>query len=72
MYAEVPDPVDRELYETYYINKCKPPLNRSKTITYKSRYYEMISPEYKETRKENVIKLRKELSQILDDIAILI
>ena len=31
-YAVVFDPVDMDIYETYYINRIKPPLNKSKAF----------------------------------------
>ena len=51
-FCEVPDIVDREIYETYYINRWKPLLNKDKTFTYNSEFY---SPKYNalyEQRKE--------------------
>lgn len=39
-YAILDDPVDREIYETYYINLWKPKLNQEKTFTYHTSFYD--------------------------------
>lgn len=44
-YTKLKCPVDREIYETYYINKLSPPLNRSKVYLYKSQYYKYAKKE---------------------------
>jgi len=39
--------VDREIYETYLINKFKPKLNRDKVFLYKTSFYEeQYNPKY--------------------------
>lgn len=58
-FAIVECPVKRDMYETYYINKMKPPLNREKTYTYKSSYNEMRSVDIFEERDE--LELESEL-----------
>jgi len=68
-YADVSDPVDREIYETWYINKLKPRLNRSKTFTYTSSFNEMILPQYKAEQRTNQILLRQKLSDIIEQAA---
>lgn len=35
-YVIVDEPVERDMLETYYINKLQPPLNQEKTFTYTS------------------------------------
>ena len=36
-YGILNDPTDRDIYETWYINKMKPPLNAQKIFSYKSQ-----------------------------------
>jgi len=60
-YAEVKDPVDREIYETYYINLWKPKLNRSKTLTYRTSFFD---------KKYNIMAEEREKAQKeLDELA---
>lgn len=61
-YFVVDDPVERDIYETYMINKLKPKLNSSKVYTYnnsKDEYKteEMINKELK-FREELINKFR--------------
>lgn len=44
--------VDREIYETYYINLLMPPINRSKVFLYDSTTEEYFSDELKKQLKE--------------------
>lgn len=39
-FAILEDPVDRDIYETWYINLWKPVLNTAKVFTYQTRRYE--------------------------------
>jgi len=48
-YVIIEDSLNRELYETYYINELKPKLNKHKVFTYKSEYY---NPKYNKERRE--------------------
>jgi len=41
-YVLIEDPVERDMLETYYINKYKPPWNRSKTFTYDSNRFDKL------------------------------
>jgi hypothetical protein len=34
------NPVSRDIYETFLVDKYKPPLNREKTYTYRHRFYD--------------------------------
>lgn len=36
-YGILNDPVDRDIYETWYINKMKPPINTRKLFSYESK-----------------------------------
>lgn len=47
------NPVERDIYETYLINKMKPKLNIEKVLTYKSeRYSKKYNPVYFELKRE--------------------
>lgn len=39
-FAILEDPVDRDIYETWYINLWKPVLNTAKVFTYRTKRYE--------------------------------
>jgi len=39
-FAILEDPVDRDIYETWYINLWKPVLNTAKVFTYQTQRYE--------------------------------
>ena len=71
-YTQVDDPVDREIYETYYINKLRPKLNKSKVFTYKSSYNEFVLDDIKREKEEHVRELRLKLSDLLEKIAIIV
>ncbi len=59
-YTELICPADRDIYETYYINKLKPPLNKAKVYLYKSQYEELrYFSEYDLIKKQ---KLKKEIA----------
>lgn len=49
-FVEINDIVDRDIYETYYINLLKPKLNNQKTFTYKSDKYNKQYNPYEEDR----------------------
>src|SRR5690625_4633215 len=48
------DPVNRDIYETFVINKYKPKLNRSKTYTYESEYMALRRPSAYEIEQEKI------------------
>lgn len=58
-YAEVADPVDREIYETYYINLWKPKLNQEKTLTYRTKFYDKKYNSMAEEREKHEKKLEE-------------
>jgi excinuclease UvrABC nuclease subunit len=46
-FAKVSCPVDRDIYETYFINKLKPKLNVDRVFLYETDYYtEKYNPQY--------------------------
>lgn len=56
-------PVDREIYETYQINKLKPPLNWEKIYTYQS---EKFSPKYNPLEQQRRAKFDAEFDKSLE------
>ena len=69
-YALVEDPVDRDIYETWYINILKPKLNRDKVYTYKSSYKKMSKE--KNIVKDEAWELKKQLAEILEKTSIIL